>query len=61
MWHHHGSDTPTSPRAVLRHTDADLCTILHTTVITGGPLTVRQFVGPRKNCIDRKLRRSANI
>ena len=30
--HHHGSDTPTSPRAVLRHTDANLCTILHTTV-----------------------------
>jgi hypothetical protein len=31
--HHHGSDTPTSPRAVLHHTDANLCTILHTTVI----------------------------
>jgi hypothetical protein len=30
--HHHGSDTPTSPRAVLHHTDANLCTILHTTV-----------------------------
>jgi hypothetical protein len=30
--HHHGSDTPTSPRAVLYHTDANLCTILHTTV-----------------------------
>jgi hypothetical protein len=24
--HHHGSDTPTSPRAVLHHTDANLCT-----------------------------------
>ena len=32
-WHHHGSDTPTSPRAVLHHTDANLCTILHTTVV----------------------------
>ena len=32
MAHHHGSDTPTSPRAVLHHTDANLCTILHTTV-----------------------------
>ena len=32
MWHHHGSDTPTSPRAILHHTDAILCTILHTTV-----------------------------
>ena len=30
--HHHGSDTPTSPWAVLHHTDANLCTILHTTV-----------------------------
>jgi hypothetical protein len=30
--HHHGSDTPTSPRAILHHTDAILCTILHTTV-----------------------------
>ena len=20
-WHHHGSDTPTSPRAILHHTD----------------------------------------
>ena len=30
--HHHGSDTLTSPRAVLHHTDANLCTILHTTV-----------------------------
>ena len=30
--HHHGSDKPTSPRAVLHHTDANLCTILHTTV-----------------------------
>ena len=28
----HGSYTPTSPRAVLHHTDANLCTILHTTV-----------------------------
>ena len=26
------SDTPTSPRAVLHHTEANLCTILHTTV-----------------------------
>ena len=33
MAHHHGSDTPTSPRAVLHHTDANLCTILHTTVV----------------------------
>ena len=32
MAHHHGSDTPISPRAVLHHTDATLCTILHTTV-----------------------------
>ena len=32
MWHHHGSDTPTSHRAILHHTDAILCTILHTTV-----------------------------
>ena len=31
-WHHHGSDTPTSPRAILHHTDAILCIILHTTV-----------------------------
>ena len=30
--HHHGSDMPTSPRAVLYHTGANLCTILHTTV-----------------------------
>ena len=28
----HGSDTPTSPRAILHHTDAILCTFLHTTV-----------------------------
>ena len=32
MWHHHGSNTPTSPRAVLHHTDTNLCIILHTTV-----------------------------
>jgi hypothetical protein len=31
-WHHHGSDTPTSSRAILHHTDAILCTFLHTTV-----------------------------
>ena len=31
-WHHHGSDTPTSPRAILHHTDAILYTFLHTTV-----------------------------
>ena len=30
-WHHHGSDTPTSPRAILHHTDAILYTFLHTT------------------------------
>ena len=30
--HHHGSDMSTSARAVLHHTDANLCTILHTTV-----------------------------
>ena len=30
--HHHGSDTPTSSRAVLHQTDANLCTILHMTV-----------------------------
>ena len=35
MWHHHGSDTPTSPRAILHHTDAILCTFLHTTVCIG--------------------------
>ena len=32
-WHHHGSDTPTPSRAILLHTDAILCTILHTTVM----------------------------
>ena len=31
-WHYHGSDTPTSPRAILHHTDPILCTFLHTTV-----------------------------
>ena len=30
--HHHGSDTPTSPRAILHHTDPIGCTFLHTTV-----------------------------
>ena len=29
----HGSDTPTSPRAILHHTDTILCTFMHTTVI----------------------------
>ena len=29
----HGSDTPTSPRAVLHHKDTILCTFMHTTVI----------------------------
>ena len=28
----HGSDTPTSPRAVLHHKDTILCTFMHTTV-----------------------------
>ena len=31
-WHHHGGDTPTSPRDILHHTDQILCTFLHTTV-----------------------------
>ena len=31
-WHHHGSDTPTSPRAILLHTDQFFYTFLHTTV-----------------------------
>ena len=31
-WHHHGSDTPTSPRAILLHTDQFFYTILRTTV-----------------------------
>ena len=30
----HGSDTPTSPRAVLHHKDTILCTFMHTTVTT---------------------------
>ena len=29
---YHGSDTPTFPKAVLHHTDAILCTFMHTTV-----------------------------
>ena len=29
----HGSDTPTSPRAVLHHKDTILCTFMHTTVV----------------------------
>ena len=28
----HWSDTPTSPRAILHHTDTILCTFMHTTV-----------------------------
>ena len=28
----HGSDTPTSPGAILHHTDTILCTFMHTTV-----------------------------
>ena len=28
----HGSDTPTSPRAILHHTETILCTFMHTTV-----------------------------
>ena len=28
----HGSDTPTSPRAILHHTESILCTFMHTTV-----------------------------
>jgi hypothetical protein len=31
----HGSDTPTSPRAVLHHKDTILCTFMHTTVCRG--------------------------
>ena len=40
-----GSDRPTSPRAVLDHTDANLCTILHTTVFycTQNQLCVPQY------------------
>ena len=34
----HGSDTPTSPRAVLHHTEAILCTFMHTTVIKWFPI-----------------------
>ena len=30
--HHHGSDTPTSTRAILHHTDAILYSFLHPTV-----------------------------
>ena len=29
----HGSDTPTSTRAILHHTDTILCTFMHTTVL----------------------------
>ena len=29
MWHHHGSDTPTSARAILHHTDQKGPNILH--------------------------------
>ena len=29
----HGSDTPTSPRAILDHTETILCTFMHTTVV----------------------------
>ena len=29
----HGSDTPSSPRAILHHTDTILCTFMHTTVL----------------------------
>ena len=32
--HHHGSDTPTSPRAILHHTDQFYVPFLHTTVST---------------------------
>ena len=31
----HGSDRPTSPRAILHHTDTILCTFMHTTVYVG--------------------------
>ena len=31
-WHHHGSEMPTSPRAILLHTDQFFYTFLHTTV-----------------------------
>ena len=41
MWHHHGSDTPTSPRAILHHTDAILYTFLQTTV----PLVTNKDTG----------------
>ena len=31
-WHHHGSDTPTSARAVLHHTDQKGPNIMHPSV-----------------------------
>ena len=40
----HGSDTPTSPRAILHHTDTILCTFMHTTVISVLQIT-KELIG----------------
>ena len=32
-WHHHGSDMPTSPGAILQHTDQFFYTFLYTTIV----------------------------
>ena len=49
--HHHGSDMSTSPRAVLYHTGANLCTILHTTVYAIKRALEWSFVPVCSKCI----------
>ena len=53
-WHHHRSDMPTSPSAVLHHTDAILCTILHRTVCNA--IATLDFQGSFNNYVDKKMR-----
>ena len=48
----HGSDTPTSPRAVLHHKDTILCTFMHTTIL--GQKFVKFFGGFLENLKNQK-------
>ena len=45
MGHHHGSDTPTSARAVLHHTDQKGPKIVHSSVVlSAGKILVNVYV-----------------
>ena len=56
MWHHHGSDMATSPRAILLHTDIFFYTFLHTTVCNNRLSTFLILLNPQSLWLNKKFR-----